>query len=72
MIKNDLMSYKGYLGSVHFDASEELFFGKVEFIRDLINYEASDARTLIKSFQEAIDGYLEDCSTVGKTPDILK
>ncbi len=51
MIKNDLMNYKGYLGSVHFNASEELF-GKVEFIRDLISYEASDAKTLIKSFQE--------------------
>ncbi|AAY62091.1 hicB family protein [Rickettsia felis str. Pedreira] len=69
MIKNDLMNYKGYLGSVHFNASEELFFGKVEFIRDLISYEASDAKTLIKSFQEAIDSYLEDCNIVGKIPD---
>lgn len=69
MIKNDLMSYKGYLGSVHFDASAELFFGKVEFIRDLINFEASDAKNLIKSFHKAIDSYLEDCNIVGKAPD---
>lgn len=69
MIKNDFMSYKGYLGSVHFDASEELFFGKVEFIRDLITYEGSDAKTLVKSFHEAIDSYLEDCSIVGKIHD---
>ncbi|WP_218460506.1 type II toxin-antitoxin system HicB family antitoxin [Rickettsia sp. TH2014] len=69
MIKNDFMSYKGYLGSVHFDASEESFFGKVEFIRDLITYEGSDAKTLVKSFREAIDSYLEDCNIVGKIPD---
>ena len=69
MIKNNLISYKGYLGSVHFDFSQELFFGKVEFIRDLISYEAFDAKTLIKSFHEAVDDYLEDCNTLGKTPD---
>ncbi|WP_341793454.1 MULTISPECIES: type II toxin-antitoxin system HicB family antitoxin [unclassified Rickettsia] len=69
MIKNDFISYKGYLGSVHFDSSEELFFGKIEFIRDLISYEASDAKSLILSFHEAVDSYLEDCNTLGKTSD---
>jgi len=69
MIKSDLINYKGYWGSVHFDSVEELFFGKIEFIRDLINYEALDAKSLIKSFYEAVDSYLEDCNQLDKTPD---
>lgn len=70
MIQKDLMHYGNYYGSIHFDAEEETFYGKVEFIRDLITYEASNAKTLIKNFREAIDEYNEDCKSLGKSPDI--
>jgi predicted HicB family RNase H-like nuclease len=36
----NLMSYKGYLGSVEFDESERLFYGRVAFIRALVSYDA--------------------------------
>lgn len=39
----------------------KLFYGKIEFIRDLVAYEASDAETLIRHFHEAVDEYLDDC-----------
>lgn len=65
-----MMEYKGYYGSVNFDVDNELFYGKIEFIRDLANYEASDAKSLIKSFRDAVDDYLEDCSELGKNPDV--
>ena len=61
MTKSDLICYKNYYGSVHFDASEKIFYGKIEFIRDLVAYEASDAETLIRHFHEAVDEYLDDC-----------
>ena len=69
MTRSDLIFYKNYYGSVHFDPQEELFFGKIEFIRDLVNYEASEAKSLIKAFHEAVDSYLEDCNNLEKTPD---
>ena len=69
MSEANLIEYKGYHGSIHFDLENELFYGKVEFIRDLINFEASDAKSLIKVFHEAVDEYLEDCSDTGKKPD---
>lgn len=68
-MKNDFISYKGYYGSINFDQENEIFYGKVEFIRDLITYEASDAKDLIKSFREAIDDYLLDCDNLNKIPD---
>lgn len=69
MRKADLMKYKGYLGSIHFDANDLIFFGKIEFIRDLINYEAHDARSLVKAFQTAVNDYLKDCKLEGKEPN---
>jgi predicted HicB family RNase H-like nuclease len=70
MNTSDLIEYKQYHGSVHFDAEQEIFYGKVEFIRDLINFEASDAKSLVQSFKDAVDEYLEDCKILNKTPDI--
>jgi predicted HicB family RNase H-like nuclease len=69
MKKTDFIEYKGYHGSVHFDVETETFYGKVEFIRDLVNYEATDAKSLIKAFQHSVEDYLADCITLGKNPD---
>ena len=69
MTRSDLIFYKNYYGSVHFDPQEELFFGKIEFIRDLVNYEATEAKSLVKAFHEVVDSYLENCNNLAKTPD---
>jgi predicted HicB family RNase H-like nuclease len=58
----DLMHYKGYYGSVHLDNEDLIFHGKVEFIRALISYEATDAKGLRKAFEEAVDDYLDMCT----------
>jgi len=65
----DLIEYKNYHGSVHFDPEREVFYGKVEFIRDLINYEAEDAKSLIQAFKDSVNEYLADCQALNKTPD---
>lgn len=70
MNTKDLIKYKQYYGSVHFDPQQEIFYGKIEFIRDLISFEASDAKSLVQSLKDAVDEYLEDCKTLGKVPDV--
>ena len=57
----DMMNYKGYFGSVHYDPDEPIFYGKLEFINALISYEASDAIGIKKAFEEAVDDYLNLC-----------
>jgi predicted HicB family RNase H-like nuclease len=69
MSKNDLLFYNNYYGSIHFNAEEMIFFGQIEFIRDLVNYEATDAKTLVTAFNEAVDSYLVDCAQIGRSPD---
>ena len=60
----DMMKYKGYLGSVHFSDEDNLFYGKLEFIRALVSYEGTDVKTLRRAFEAAVDDYLQMCSEI--------
>lgn len=60
------MQYKGYYGSVHFDSEDLIFNGKVEFIRALVSYEATNAKGLKKAFEEAIEDYLASYAGLGR------
>ena len=66
----DFMQYKGYYSAVHFDDEELLFYGKIDFIRALITYEATNACELKKAFEETVDDYLETCSHENITPEM--
>ena len=66
---NNIMVYKGYIGSVEFSESDELFFGKVLGIRSLISYEGTTAKELISDFHGAVDDYLALCEAEGVKPE---
>lgn len=66
----DFMHYKDYYGSVHFEEDDLVFYGKIEFIRALVTYEATDAKGLKKAFEEAVDDYLETCRKQKIKPEI--
>ncbi|WP_293025544.1 MULTISPECIES: type II toxin-antitoxin system HicB family antitoxin [unclassified Moorena] len=63
------MKYKEYLGSVNYNDEDEIFYGKVEYIRSLISYEGQDVKSLRASFYEAVDDYLELCKLKGIEPE---
>jgi predicted HicB family RNase H-like nuclease len=65
----DLLTYKGYNGSAHYSAADEVFYGKLEGIDDLVNYEGASVKELIKAFNEAVEDYLETCRDIGKEPN---
>ncbi len=65
----DMMKYKGYFGSVHFSDDDNLFYGKLEFIRALVSYEGTDVKTLRRAFEEAVEDYLQMCHKNGKEPE---
>lgn len=62
----DVLRHEGFIGSVHFSAEDECFFGKIEGIDDLVTFEGQDVRELKKAFQEAVDDYREICRATGK------
>ena len=67
---NNIMEYKGYIGSVEFSENDGLFFGKVQGIRSLISYEGTDAEELVSDFHGAVDDYLALCEEEKIKPEI--
>ena len=67
---NNVIEYKGYVGSVEFSENDGLFFGKVQGIRSLISYEGTNAKELISDFHGAIDDYLALCDAEGSKPEV--
>ena len=62
----DVMQYKNFIGSVHFNADDEIFYGKIEGVNDLITFEGESVKKLKKAFEEAVEDYLQLCEKVGK------
>lgn len=66
---NDILEYKGYYANIHFSGEDDVFYGKLIGINDLIMFEGNSVKDLKKAFKEAVDDYLETCETVVKTPE---
>lgn len=60
-MKKDYLEYKGFIGTVHFSTEDEMFFGRIEGIPDLISFEGASVKELKKAFQEAVNNYIELC-----------
>jgi len=65
----NMLSYKDYIGSVSFSAEDEVFYGKIEHINDLITFESDNAHGLKKAFEESVDDYIRFCEERGLLPD---
>ena len=65
----DYLEHRGYIGSVRYSADDEVFHGKLQGIRDLVTYEATDVASLKRSFHEGVDDYLATCAKRGKAPE---
>ncbi|MFA5905547.1 MAG: type II toxin-antitoxin system HicB family antitoxin [Desulfobacula sp.] len=65
----DVMLYKDYVGSVHYSEDDEIFFGKIEGIDDLVNFEGISVPELKKAFYEAVDDYIAIATENGKKPE---
>lgn len=62
----DRIKYKDFIGSVHFSADDEVFFGKIEGINDLVTFEGNTVKQLKRAFEEAVLDYIELSSQTGK------
>lgn len=62
------LSYKGYIGSVNFSEKDNVFFGKIEGINGLVNFEGESVKELTAAFHEAVDDYLAYCENEGIQP----
>ncbi|WP_221394078.1 type II toxin-antitoxin system HicB family antitoxin [Dyadobacter sp. NIV53] len=63
------LTYNGYTASITYSSVDEVFFGKILGINDLVTFEGTSVNELKESFQEAVDDYLDTCKSLGKAPD---
>lgn len=66
---NDILQYKTYLATVHFSAEDEVFYGEIIGINDLVSFEGTTVETLKNAFHEAVDDYIATCKETGKEPE---
>lgn len=52
------LSYKGFIGSVNFSEEDRVFFGKIEGINGMVNFEGESVEELTEAFHEAVNDYL--------------
>ena len=68
MTNMNTMTYKGYIGTVSFSEKDGVFFGKVEGIDGLVNFEGDSVKQLTDAFHDAVDDYLAFCEENGIEP----
>lgn len=55
---SEALSYRGYFSSVSYAQEDEVFHGRLEFIADLVTWEAATAKEVKPAFHAAVDEYL--------------
>jgi len=65
----NMLQHKGYYGSIEASVDDNCFFGKLEFISDLVNFEGETLEQLNNSFIDAAEDYILTCAKIGKEPE---
>ena len=63
------LKYKGYIGSVAYSEPDKVFYGKLEGIDELVNYEGESVQELTSAFHEAVEDYLIFCEEHNCKPE---
>jgi predicted HicB family RNase H-like nuclease len=64
-----MMEYKGYLGTVEYDAEAKLFHGDIINTRDVITFQGTTVREIEAAFKGSIEDYLAWCMEEGVEPE---
>lgn len=65
----ETLTHKGYTGTIEASVQDEVMFGKLLHINDLVTYEAQTIPELKAAFIESVEDYLATCKELGKNPD---
>ena len=62
------LKYKDFVATLEYSDADNVFYGKILGINDLILFEGSSTDELKHAFEEAVEDYLELCKEVNKDP----
>jgi len=64
-----MMEYKGYLGTVEYDAVAKIFHGDIINTRDVITFQGTTVKEIEQAFKDSIDDYINWCEEEGVEPE---
>ena len=64
-----MMEYKGYLGTVEYDAQAKIFHGDIINTRDVITFQGTTVKEIERAFKDSIDDYISWCEEEGEEPE---
>lgn len=68
-MNENVLKYNGYSAAVEYSAEDQVLYGKIDGINDLVTFSSESAAEIEKEFHEAVDGYLALCAEIGKEPN---
>lgn len=63
---NNTLSYKGFTARIEFSADDNVFFGRVLGVDEIVGFHGETVKELKSSMKETVDFYLEVCEKKGK------
>jgi predicted HicB family RNase H-like nuclease len=63
------MTYKSYTARIEFDERDNIFVGRVLYIKTIIGFHGETVPELRTDFEAAIDFMIDDCKLRGVTPE---
>ena len=63
---SNTIKYKNYLGTVQYSQEDNVFYGKINGVNDLVTFEGNSVSELNSAFREAVEDYTELCEIAGK------
>ena len=63
---SDQLQYKDFIGSVNFSVNDQIYYGKIEGISDLVTFEGNSVQTLTLDFHQVVEDYIKDCKDLGR------
>ena len=64
-----MLEHRGYRGRAEFDEEAGIFHGEVLGIRDVVTFEGTSVKGLVKAFRNSVEDYLDFCAARGDEPD---
>lgn len=58
--------YKGFQGRYEYQSENDVYYGKIINIDDLVTFEATSVVEIQKTFEESVDEYLKLCNDLGR------
>lgn len=65
-MKKDHLIHKGFIGSVHFSTDDEVFFGTIEGVPDVVTFEGTSVSELKQAFRQSVEHYIALCKKNNK------